>query len=147
MVKYFISFFCWIAFAASGQDLVFSSVSKLPAGINSNAEEASPLVSPDGKSLYFVRVLCPENVGGKFSGADVWVSHYEPTKSSWGKPTNTNEVFNDKGHNEVVGIGSHGDVIYQLNTSASKKVRGIYFSTRSNNSWKPPELIPLPFLT
>src|SRR5258706_5434439 len=147
MVKYFVLLICWIAFDASAQDLAFSTVKKLPSYINSNAEEVSPLVSPDGKSLYFVRVLCPENIGGRFSGADVWVSHYDSIHSNWGKPSNTNEVFNDKAHNEVVGIGSHSDVIYQLNASASKKVRGIYFSTHNNKSWTPPQLIPIPFLT
>jgi hypothetical protein len=147
MVKYFIFPICWMAVAASAQNLAFSTVKKLPAYINSSAEEASPLVSPDGKSLYFVRVLCPENVGGQFSGADVWVSHYDSIKSSWGKPTNAKDVFNDKANNEVVGIGNHSDVIYQLNASASKKVRGIYFSTHRNNSWTIPELIPIPFLT
>jgi hypothetical protein len=147
MVKYFIFPLCWMAVAASAQNLAFSTVKKLPAYINSSAEEASPLVSPDGKSLYFVRVLCPENVGGQFSGADVWVSHYDSVKSSWGKPTNVKDVFNDKANNEVVGIGNHSDVIYQLNASASKKVRGIYFSTHRNNSWTTPELIPIPFLT
>jgi len=48
---------------------------------------------------------------------------------------------------EVVGIGNHSDIIYQLNASATKKVRGIYFSTRNSNSWTQPELIPIPFLT
>jgi outer membrane protein OmpA-like peptidoglycan-associated protein len=147
MVRYFVFLFCWIAFATSAQDLAFSTVKKLPASINSNAEEVSPLVSPDGKSLYFVRVLCSDNVGGRYSGADVWVSHYDSIKSDWGKPSNTIDVFNDKAHNAVVGISDHSDVIYQLKASATKKVHGIYFSTHKNKSWTPPELIPIPFLT
>src|SRR5258706_8714974 len=147
MVKYFVLLICWIAFDASAQDLAFSTVKKLPSYINSNAEEVSPLVSPEGKSLYFVRVLSPENVGGRFSGADVWVSHYDSIQSTWGKPSNKGDVFNDKANNEVVGIGNHSDIIYQLNASATKKVRGIYFSTRNSNSWTQPELIPIPFLT
>jgi len=147
MVKYFVSLFCCIAFVSRAQDLVFRSVNKLPAYINSSAEEVSPLVSPDGKSLYFVRVLSPENTGGRFSGADVWVSHYDSTRSTWSKPSNKGDVFNDKANNEVVGIGNHSDIIYQLNASATKKVRGIYSSTRNFNSWTQPELIPIPFLT
>ncbi|HMI66066.1 MAG TPA: hypothetical protein VK517_08530 [Cyclobacteriaceae bacterium] len=147
MVKYFVSLFCCIAVVTRAQDLVFRSVNKLPAYINSSAEEVSPLVSPDGKSLYFVRVLSPENTGGRFSGADVWVSHYDSTRSTWSKPSNKSDVFNDKANNAVVGIGNHSDIIYQLNASATKKVRGIYFSTRNSNSWTQPELISIPFLT
>jgi len=147
MVKYFIFLFCWIAFATRAQDLAFTTVKKLPGPINSNAEEVSPLVSPDGKSLYFVRVLCSDNVGGRYGGADVWVSHYDSIKSNWGKPSNTIDVFNDKAHNAVVGISNRSDVIYQLKTSATKKVHGIYYSTHKNNSWSSPELIPIPFLT
>jgi outer membrane protein OmpA-like peptidoglycan-associated protein len=147
MVKYFIFLFCWIAFAASAQELAFSTVKKLPAMINSNAEEVSPLASPDGKSLYFVRVLCSDNVGGRFGGADIWVSHYDSIKSTWGKPSNSIDVFNDKAHNAVVGISDRSDVIYQLKASATKKVHGIYYSMRKYNSWTQPELIPIPFLT
>src|SRR6267143_3793901 len=147
MVKYFIFLFCCIAFATSAQDLAFSTVKKLPASINSSAEEVSPLVSPDGKSLYFVRVLSPENIGGQFSGADIWVSHYDSAKSSWGRPSNTHDVFNDKAHSAIVGINNRSDVVYQLNASATRKVHGIYSSTHIKNSWTPPELIPIPFLT
>jgi hypothetical protein len=88
----------------------------------------------------------PHNVGGKYTGSDIWVSHYDPAKSIWSKPSNAHEVFNNKGHSAVVGINEQGDIIYQLNTAGSKKTPGIFRSCRTNGSWTEPELIPVPNL-
>src|SRR5258708_15205723 len=144
MVKYIALLFCWIPLAA--QDLQFRSVRKLPVQINTDAEEVSPLASPDGKTLYFARVLYSRNTGGKFSGSDIWVSHYDPIKATWSMPTNTREVFNDRAHSAIVGMSNDGDAIYQLNSAASKKIDGIFWSRRDNHSWTKPELIPIPYL-
>jgi hypothetical protein len=146
MVKYIILFLCWISYTATSQDVTFVATKKLTPFINSSCEEIFPLLSPDQKALYFVRSSCDENTGGKFAGSDIWVSYYNVAAKQWGKPSNIKNVFNDKSNNALIGIGSNGDVIYQLNTSSNEDTPGIYFSKRVGNFWKEPELIPLPFL-
>ena len=116
----------------------FKEVTKLPPGINSNFEESMPLLSPDGRTLYFTRMMDPENTGGEFSGSDVWASRWDPTIFSWGKASNKALSINTKANNTLVGMNRKGDVLYVLNTW------GIYFTSKSGNSWSKPELINIP---
>lgn len=129
-----------------GQELSFSDVARLSSRINSEAEELMPILSPDGKTMYFVRAGSVENTGSRYAGADAWKSDWDVTIMDWGKPTNVRDVFNDKGNNAVVGISGKGDVIYMLNTRAGKQAKGIYFSKKNGSQWTKPELIPIPGL-
>ncbi len=127
---------------AVSQVLTFSEPEKLPSTINTPAEEGMPLLSPDGKTLYFTRSLYDGNVGGKYAGQDVWVSKWDGEK--WGKAVNTIDGFsNNKNNNSVVGISSDGKTIYFLDASAHQKIKGIYFSKNINGKWTPAELIPI----
>lgn len=123
----------------------FGPLRKLPPIINSQYEDILPMQSPDGKTLFFSRAASPENVGGKFAGTDVWISTYDETTSDWRKPENE-KVFNDKGTNAVIGINETGDEVYLLITTGTKRAQGIYQSTKRNNTWSEPKLIPIPGL-
>lgn len=137
---------CCFTLFGVGQDVEFESVSKLPATINTACEEILPWVSPDGRTLYFARVSCDRNTAGKSGGADIWYSEYDPKLREWSRPRNSGNVFNDKGHNAIVGMSSDGQTIYQVNTAPSKKIKGVYYSKRENNKWTEPRLEAIPFL-
>jgi hypothetical protein len=124
--------------------LNYATPEKLSAVINSEAEETLPLISSDGRKMYFVRALSPNNVGGKFTGHDVWSSDWDGLV--WSKSSNKNFIFNDENNSAVVGMGEQGDVIYLLASSAKKKVNGIYFSRKKSGTWAKPEFIPIPGL-
>jgi len=138
---------CMLGMIAIGQDIEFESLNKLPAYINSPCEEILPMVSPDGKRLYFARAICDSNTGGRAGGSDIWVSEFNPKTKEWSKPKNTGNVFNDRGHNAIVGMSADGRTIYQTNTSPAKKIKGVYYSMmRTDGQWGQPELEPIPFL-
>src|SRR5687767_12405790 len=84
---------------ASAQIWDFMGVQKLPGSINTDSEEAAPFLTPDGKTLYFSRILHSENAGGKFSGSDIWVSSID-NKKAWSKASSF--PYNDKGNNSVI---------------------------------------------
>src|SRR5688572_22026207 len=100
MVRYFLMIFCLNPLLSLSQDWDFGPLRKLPPNINSQFEEVLPMQSPDGKTLFFSRAACPDNVGGEFAGTDVWVSKYDETTLNWGKPQNE-KTFNGKGTNAV----------------------------------------------
>lgn len=127
---------------ALSQEWTFGQVEKLPATVNTAAEEAMPLLSPDGRTLYFTRFMDENNVGGKYTGQDVWVSKFDGTR--WSKADNRNHLLNkNKNNNAVVGISADGQTLYLLNASSNRKVKGIYFSKNINGNWTDPELIPI----
>jgi hypothetical protein len=128
------------------QDIEFEALNKLPVTINSSCEEILPMVSPDGKTLYFARAICDANDGGRTAGSDIWVSEYNSQTKEWSRPKNTGNVYNDHGHNAVVGMSADGQTIYQINTLPGKKIKGVYYSKKENGKWSRPALEPIPFL-
>lgn len=142
MVKTII-FFILAALPAAGQVQKFHAVKKLPPSVNSIGEESLPLLSPDGRHLFFARALYAGNEGGKFSGTDVWFS--EVSANTWKSSTNTLQGdVNNEGHNALIGMSPDGNKRYFLSTSPNAKVNGIYVTSRINNYWTRPEFVPVP---
>lgn len=142
MVRIFCFFvFSIIAPAAIGQYLDFMEPRKLSPAVNSEDEEVMPLLSPDGKTLFFTRILHAGNVGGRYSGSDVWAS--VRSNGTWSKAKNTDYPFNTKDNNGLIGMSNDGKTAYLLKTSGSKKLRGIYFSKKLSGTWSEPELVPI----
>lgn len=120
----------------------FSNISKLPPTVNSNGEESMPLLSPDQSRLYFVRSIYDGNLGGKYSGQDIWCS--EKTITGWKSANNKIKYINDRDNNVLIGLNSDGRTMYTLNSSPSAKLQGIYFSKLNDKGWSEPEFIPIP---
>jgi hypothetical protein len=128
---------------STGQNLELGSLKRLPAPLNSVGEESLPLLSADGRQLFFARALYAGNSGGKFSGIDVWFS--EATGDHWGSPSNTLPPdINDEGHNAIIGMSRDGNKRYFLSAKPDEKINGIYVTTRINNYWTRPEFVPVP---
>jgi hypothetical protein len=135
-----ISLFCGMPLLTSAQAWDFSIPEKLPANVNTEYEEAAPLLTTDGKTLYFSRMLYPDNEGGKFSGSDIWVSSAD-NQMAWTKATSAR--LNDRGNNAVVGLSQDGQTVYMLNTTGSTRPAGIFVSKKTGNSFSKLELIPI----
>jgi hypothetical protein len=147
MVRIVALMICCLASVWSvAQDIMFETVNKLPSSVNTSCEEILPLMSADAKTLYFARASCDMNTGEKAGGSDIWISELNPQTGEWSRPRNTGSVFNDKGHNAIVGMSSDGKSIYQINTAASKRIKGVYVSKNENGKWTQPQLEAIPFL-
>jgi hypothetical protein len=126
-----------------GQELEFNSVRKLPPTLNSAAEEGMPLLSPDGRQLFFTRTLFAANSGGKFSGSDIW--HSEGRGDVWRSPSNTiPAIMNTAAHNVLVGFDREGKKRFFVSASPYSPIDGIYYTERINDYWTRPQLIPIP---
>ena len=144
VTKIIILFILFVApMATTAQLLKFQSVKKLPPSLNSTGEEGLPLLSPDGRHLFFTRALYAANSGGKFSGLDVWYS--EASADAWKNPSNSLPAeINDDGHNAIIGMSRDGTKRYFLSAMPNQKVNGIYVTSRINNYWTRPEFVPIP---
>ena len=109
--------------------------------INSSAEEISPMMSSDGKTLYFVRAFAPQNEGGKFAGMDVWMST-KNTRGQWGPASNKIKPWNNKDNNAVIGISKDNSVVFLLNSYSNKG--GVAISRRGSADWNEPKPIAVP---
>lgn len=149
MVKFGICLFCILTLfsftGVSGQVISYDPPYPLDVA-NTGAEESLPILSPDGKSLYFVRTLYDKNMGGKFSGQDIWKSERPASGQDWEPAVNTIDQLNNKNNNAVVGINEDGNTLYLLNTYQTNEVEpGVAVSFCRDGSCSTPldEYVPV----
>ncbi len=63
-----------IAVAEAEEIVIIAEKERLSDKINTKYLESKPVISPDGKTLFFARKNHPENVGGKRDDQDIYVS-------------------------------------------------------------------------
>jgi hypothetical protein len=136
-----VVFVLFFSLPVRGQLYEFDNPEPLPFNVNSDAQEAMPLLSRDGKRLYFSRSLYELNVGGRYAGHDIWES--ERTSSGWTRASNTDLRFNTKANEAVIGVGRDGNTLYLMRTMPDRKVNGVYVTRRNRGVWSEPELIPI----
>ena len=78
----------------------------LGTAINSKFNEICPVVSPDGKKLYFTRWKHPDNLGAN-KNQDIWVANLND-KQQWDKATLFPSPINNDENNAVCGISPNG---------------------------------------
>jgi OOP family OmpA-OmpF porin len=79
------------------------AIEVLDKNVNSDVNEMSPVLSPDGKTLYFSRQNHPENTGGVNDKEDIWFSELDST-GRWQLAKNMGPQFNNEGPNFVNSI-------------------------------------------
>lgn len=119
---------------------------KLPETINSSsAEESLPLLSKDGKVMYFVRSFHPDNVGGPTGGHDIWYST-KNEDGTWSQASNDLEALNNETNNAVAGVSEDGSTVYLVNTYKGKNQSGVGISkaTKTDKGWSEPVDLKVP---
>lgn len=80
-------------------------IEALDNNVNSDYSELNPLLSPDGKTLYFSRKNHPQNVGGVKDKEDIWYSELD-SSGHWMMAKNMGPRFNNESPNFVNSIQS-----------------------------------------
>ncbi|HXA02792.1 MAG TPA: hypothetical protein VNW99_12435, partial [Cytophagaceae bacterium] len=94
----------------------------LGPNVNSVYAEINPVLSLDGKTLYFNRVNHPENYYGKFDSQDIWMSELQED-GTWGMAVRLPQSINRVRHNAILGISNDGSIL----------VNGLY---TDKNQWR-----------
>lgn len=78
-------------------------IESLDKNVNSEYKELSPVLSPDGKTLYFSRSNHPGNTGGLNDDEDIWFSQLD-ADGKWELAKNMGSSFNTEGSNTLSAI-------------------------------------------
>lgn len=113
----------------------------LGVAVNSEYDDINPVVSLDGKTLFFVRVNHPENFFGPRDSEDIWYSN-QLTDSTWSQAQRIPNL-NKGRYNAVLSMAADGNSIL-LNGVYNKKgniwkERGLSVSYKNGDSWRTPE--------
>ncbi len=116
----------------------------LGAAVNSRYSEVAPLVSPDGRYLYFTRLDHPKNFtspnksaeAARESSLDVWVSSLSKT-GEWEPARNMSTSIHNSSKNAAATIAMDGKSIFALNVEVSrgKYDAGLTKVSLKNNKW------------
>lgn len=138
-ISFFLVFTSSLLFAQDKQEA-------LP-GVNVSYDEKSPVLSPDGKLLYFTISKHPQNVGGVRDPGDIWYSEFDGLQ--WSTPLHAGTALNNRDYNAVGGFSDDGLWLYLLGhydaSGNSAKTQGISVSRKSSGNWSKPENILIPY--
>lgn len=122
-------------------------IEALDKNVNSEYSELNPLLSPDGKTLYFSRRNHPGNMGGMNDKEDIWYSELDST-GHWQIAKNFGPKFNNESPNFVNTIQSVTPdgrsaimVLGNKYEPNGKMLAGVSVSSNVGGSWSKP--IPL----
>ncbi len=122
------------------EDLTFSAErERLDESINTPYREIKPIISPDGKSLYFARQDDPQNIGGKRDQQDIYFSDF--VNGKWRLAQNIGGPLNDKEPNGVCSISPDGNTMVVINfykEDGSVEGKGASISYRTGSGWTQP---------
>jgi len=113
---------------------------------NSALDEQAPVISPDGKTMYFTVANHVQNIGGKKDPGDIWVSLL--LGNEWTTPIHAGNVLNDAAYNAVAGFSPDGQQLFLLSHYAldgKSKTQGIAVSRKTGTGWSTPENVNIPY--
>ena len=123
------------------------STERLTEKINSPYDEVNPIISPDGKRLYFGRQHDPANMGGVKDAEDIWYSDWDDAKGEWGTAKNLGAPINNDKPNFMCSITPDGKNVLlgniYLNDKKNSMAEGVSMVTITPNGWSKPKALKI----
>jgi OmpA-OmpF porin, OOP family len=115
--------------------------------VNSSYDEQHPVISPDGKTMFFTISNHPGNIGGKKDPGDIWFSRL--IGDQWSAPVHAGTLLNDRAYNAVAGISANGEQLFLHGhydpSGSAARTQGISISSNTGNGWSRPANITIPY--
>jgi outer membrane protein OmpA-like peptidoglycan-associated protein len=123
------------------------STERLTEKINSPYDEVNPIISPDGKRLYFGRQNHPDNIGGQKDAEDIWFSDWDEQKGEWGIAKNLGTPINNDKPNFMCSITPDGKNVllgnvYKMDKKNSME-EGVSMVSIGQEGWGKPRALKI----
>jgi outer membrane protein OmpA-like peptidoglycan-associated protein len=120
---------------------------KLPETLNSTYNELLPVISSNGKTLFFDRQQHPENTAAEIPNDDIWFSEIDET-GNWKPAQRLPEPLNNKNNNYVCSVSPDGNTILVANDynttnfDLNKPNGGVSIAKKNENgTWQMPQKV------
>jgi outer membrane protein OmpA-like peptidoglycan-associated protein len=112
----------------------------LGSNVNSTASEIAPIISPDGRTIYFTRYNHPNNQKN-IDDFDVWYSHYE--NDVWQPAINIGKPVNNQDINSITYISPDERSMLLMNQYLpdGTVAQGLSESRRNGQAWTFPQIV------
>lgn len=120
-------------------------VENLGNQVNSEFNEINPMISPDGKTIYFARVSHPQNTYGDKGSQDIWYSELDVASNKWGPARRLGNPLNTDEYNCAYSITPDGNtmLIKGAYNNGRYETRGYSFSKKTTNGWSVPQKLEI----
>ncbi len=105
--------------------------------VNTRFHESAPIISSDGKTLYFFVANHPQNYLGKSGSQDIWYSERDST-GEWGEAIHMSSPLNKHRFNQVFNVLNDGNTLL-IRGGNAKDSEGFSVTHRTKNGWSKPE--------
>ena len=114
----------------------------LGPSINTEYDERAPVISADGKEMFFVRKNHPNNVGGVNDEDDIWYSKY--VDGQWMPAINIGPPLNNEFNNFVQSVTPDNNSVLLANVYVKEGSKitvkpGVSISYKTRSGWSFPE--------
>jgi outer membrane protein OmpA-like peptidoglycan-associated protein len=121
----------------------------LGASVNSKYDEINPVISPDGKTLYFIRVNHPENNSSTEESEEIWYSELQPD-GTWSK-AQRDKTLNVSQYNSILSISPDGNTalitgVFNKDGTIWKR-KGLSTCKKTKTGWGIPQELKVPKLS
>jgi OmpA-OmpF porin, OOP family len=130
--------------------LFSQKLEQLGSSINTEYNELNPVVSPDSKTLYFVRVSHPSNNFGAKGSQDIWYSELRDD-GIWTIARRMPNTVNKDQYNDLFSITPDGNTILvsgaYVNGRRDPDEVGLSMCKRTKTGWSEPVKLDIPKLS
>lgn len=122
------------------------TIEQLGSAINTEFSELNPIISPDEKTLYFIRVSHPSNNFGTKNSQDVWYSE-QRDNGNWTIARRMPNTINKDQYNDLFSITPDGNKILisgVYHNGRREDMVGISICKRTKTGWSEPEQVVIP---
>lgn len=135
----------FLLFLTIFQPIFSQKVENLGNSINSTYNEYSPVIAPDGKTIYFLREGHPQNRSKEKYSSDVWSA--TKNGNQWMQASHLQNPFNLNISNSIYSISPDGNTIITnwMEESANlTAIKGFGIIKKTNNGWSKAEKLDIP---
>ncbi len=140
MCRIVVLILCSVCQSLIGQEIVKKN---LGSNINTIYNESKPIISPDGKVLFFARQNYPDNFKGFKDAQDIYYSIN--LNGEWSRGVNIGFPLNDKYPNGVNSVSTDGTTLLIINAyeTDGTVTEGVSISKKTGNSWGYPKKLEI----
>ncbi len=109
--------------------------------VNSRFHDSAPIISPDGKTLYFFVADHPKNRYGVDNSQDIWYCEKDEY-GEWGEAIHMESPLNTQRYNQVMSVLTDGNTLLIRGSNGNSE--GYSLTTRSNGKWSNPRPLRIP---
>lgn len=110
----------------------------LGSQVNSPYDDLGPIITADGRTIYFGRENAPENIGGKNDGEDIYITT-STDGVTWSKSKNLGAPINTAETNNMAAVSADNNMLIFC------KSDGFQIRKRTKNGWSEPEYLNVRF--